>query len=322
MTTPALAVSYSDVEAARRRIGDRAHRTAVVRSRLLDAMAGRSLFLKCENLQRGGSFKIRGATNKLLSLTDEERKRGVVAFSSGNHAQAVALASRELGVDAVIVMPEDAPAAKVAATEAYGARIVRYDRMRDDREVVAREFVDREGRMLVPPYDDPAIIAGQGTAALELLDEVESLDVVVVPVGGGGLLAGTATAVSGRSPETDVFGVEPDTANDFQLSLEEGVRVTTPPSPTIADGARPQTPGVLTFPIVRERAAGILLVPDSELIRAMRELLTYTKMLVEPTGALGVAAVLSGALPERYSRVGIVISGGNVDLATLAGFLA
>ncbi len=322
MTTPALAVSYSDVEAARRRIGDRAHRTAVVRSRLLDAMAGRSLFLKCENLQRGGSFKIRGATNKLLSLTDEERKRGVVAFSSGNHAQAVALASRELGVDAVIVMPEDAPAAKVAATEAYGARIVRYDRMRDDREVVAREFVDREGRMLVPPYDDPAIIAGQGTAALELLDEVESLDVVVVPVGGGGLLAGTATAVSGRSPETDVFGVEPDTANDFQLSLEEGVRVTTPPSPTIADGARPQTPGVLTFPIVRERAAGILLVPDSELIRAMRELLTYTKMLVEPTGALGVAAVLSGALPERYSRVGIVLSGGNVDLAALAGFLA
>ena len=321
MPTPALAVSYEDVVAAHNRIRDRVHRTAVVRSRLIDERSGRTLFLKCENLQRGGSFKIRGATNKLLSLTEDERRLGVVAFSSGNHAQAVALASRELGIDAVIVMPVDAPASKVAATKGYGARIARYDRMRDDREAVARDIVEREGRVLVPPYDDPAIIAGQGTAAIELLEEVESLDAVVVPVGGGGLLAGTATAVSVRSPETAVFGVEPDTANDFQLSLEAGDRVCTPPSTSIADGARPQAPGLLTFPIVRERASGMLVVPDRELVRAMRDLLVYTKLLVEPTGVLGLAAVLSGVLPTRYKRVGVLLSGGNVDLETLAGFL-
>ena len=322
MTKQTLAISYDDVVEARNRIRDHAHRTPVLTSHLVDEHAGRSLFFKCENLQRGGSFKIRGASNKLLSLSDAERKRGVVAFSSGNHAQAVALASRGLGVDAVIVMPEDATEAKVAATRSYGARIVTYDRAREDRETIARDIVERDGRILVPPYDDAAVIAGQGTATLELLDEVEGLDAVVVPVGGCGLASGAATAALGRSPGTDVYGVEPETANDFQLSLEAGERVTTAPSNSIADGARPQTPGALTFPIVRERAAGILLVPDSELVRAMRELLVYTKLVVEPTGVLGLAAVLSGALPDRYRRVGVVLSGGNIDLATLAALIA
>lgn len=318
MSDAPLAISFDDVLAARERLGVRVHRTPVARSRTLDAMCGREVFLKCENLQRGGSFKIRGATNKLLSLSDDERRRGVVAFSSGNHAQAVAIASAALGVDAIIVMPEDAPQSKVAATEGYGARVVRYDRHRDDREAVARAIVERDGRVLVPPYDDRFVMAGQGTAALELFDEVADLDAVVVPVGGGGLLAGTATAVRGARPRARVYGVEPAAANDTALSLERGARVTIAPPDTIADGARPQSPGVLTFPVIQARADGVLLVDDEALVRAMRFVLSRMKLLVEPTGALGVAAAIDAMLPEDVGRVGVVVSGGNIDLPDLA----
>jgi threonine dehydratase len=321
MTPEPLAISFDDVAAASERIAGRIHRTPVVRCRSLDDVAGRELYLKCENLQRAGSFKIRGATNRVLALSDDERRRGVVAFSSGNHAQAVALASRSIGVDALIAMPLDAPRSKVEATIGYGARIVTYDRHREDREEVARAYVERDGRTLVPPYDDPFVMAGQGTAGLELLREVPELDAVVVPVGGGGLLAGIATAASGIAPSVRVFGAEPAAANDTALSLEAGERVTIAPPDTIADGARPQTPGRLTFPIVRDRAAGVVLVPDDELVAAMRLLLTRAKLLVEPTGALGLAAALHGRLPDDARRVGVVLSGGNLDLDFLITLL-
>lgn len=311
-------ITYEDVLEAAGRIAGRVHRTPVLRSRLIDARFGRELYFKCENLQRGGAFKIRGATNRLRALPEDERRRGVVAFSSGNHAQAVALASADLGVDATIVMPTDAPASKVAATKAYGARVVTYDRLRDDREAVAREIVEREGRVLVPPYDDPFIMAGQGTTTLELLEEVPDLDAVIVPVGGGGLLAGSSVAAKGRAR---VFGAEPETANDTALSLAAGERITIPPPDTIADGARPQSPGELTFPVIQEYAEGVLLVPDAALVEGMKLLLTRAKILVEPTGALGFGAVIAGALPEDCRRVGIVLSGGNVDLETLAALV-
>jgi threonine dehydratase len=322
MTDGPLAISFDDVVAARERLGVRAHRTPVLRSRTLDALCGREVFLKCENLQRAGSFKIRGATNKLLSMTEGERRRGVVAFSSGNHAQAVAVASAALGVDAIIVMPHDAPQSKVAATEGYGARIVRYDRHTEDREAVARVYVERDGRVLVPPYDDPFVMAGQGTAALELLDEAPDLDAFVVPVGGGGLLAGTATAVRGARPGARVYGAEPAAANDTALSLERGARVTIPPPDTIADGARPQSPGVLTFPVIQARSDGVLLVEDEALVRALRFVLSRMKLLVEPTGALGIAVALDARLPEDVRRVGVIVSGGNIDLPDLARLIA
>lgn len=322
MTTETLPISFDDVAAAAARIAGRAHRTPVLTSRTLDEISGRRVFLKCENLQRGGSFKIRGATNKLTSLSDDERRRGVVAFSSGNHAQAVALASAALGVDAVIAMPTDAPASKVEATLGYGATIVRYDRMREDREEVARAIVERDGRSLVPPYDDPFVMAGQGTAALELLEEVPDLDAVVVPVGGGGLLAGTATVVRAVRPEGRVYGAEPAAADDTARSFAAGERVTIPPPDTIADGARPQSPGRHTFPVNRALVDEILLVDDSELVDAMRTLLTRSKLLVEPTGALALAAVLTGKVPAGAGRVGVVLSGGNVDLDVLAALFA
>jgi threonine dehydratase len=314
-------ITFEDVLAARERIRGRVHRTPVLRSRLIDANVGRSIFFKCENLQRGGAFKARGATNKLRSLSDEERRRGVVAFSSGNHAQAVALAASELGVDATIVMPTDAPRSKVAATKGYGARVVTFDRFKEDREEIARAIVERDGRALVPPYDDPAIIAGQGTAALELVEEIPDLDAVIVPVGGGGLLAGTAIAVRGRGSAARVFGAEPAPANDTALSLARGERVRIDPPDTIADGARPQSPGVVTFPIIRELVEGIVLVPDAKLVEAMLLLLTRAKLCVEPTGALGLGAVMLGELSSEIRRVGVVLSGGNVDPKTLSELL-
>ncbi len=321
MSLEPLAITYDDVAAAAERIAGRIRRTPVLRSRMLDEVAGRELYLKCENLQRAGSFKIRGATNRLLTLSDDERRRGVVAFSSGNHAQAVALASSTLGVDAVIAMPDDAPKAKIAATIGYGARVVTYDRLREDREAVARVFVERDGRTLVPPYDDPFIMAGQGTAARELLDEVPELDAVVTPVGGGGLLGGTAVVVRAVSPGIRVYGAEPATANDTALSFDAGERVTIPPPDTIADGARLQTPGRITFPVVRALVDGILLVPDSELVDALQLLLSRAKVLIEPTGALGLAAALFGHVPSEHKRVGIVLSGGNLDLDFLVRLL-
>jgi threonine dehydratase len=321
MTTTHLPISLDDVRAAASRIHGRVHRTPVLRSRSLDERSGRELFFKCENLQRTGSFKIRGATNKLMSLPESDRRRGVVAFSSGNHAQAVALAARSLGVDAVIVMPDDAPTAKVEATRGYGAAIVAYDRLREDREEIARRIVERDGRVLVPPFDDPLVMAGQGTAALELFDEVDALDAVVTPVGGGGLLSGTAVVARGLGSDIRVYGAEPETANDTALSLAAGERVRIAPPDTIADGARPQSPGLLTFDVMRALVDDVVLVSDALLVDAMRDLLSRAKLLVEPTGVLGAAAALYGLLPEDARRVGVVLSGGNVDLATLATLL-
>lgn len=313
-----LAINLDDVHRAAERLRGRIHRTPIYSSRLLNELSGRELFFKCENLQRGGSFKIRGATNTVLALSDDERRRGVVAFSSGNHAQAVAIAAAANGVDAVIAMPGDAPRSKVEATMAYGARIVRYDRMTEDREAVATAIAERDGRTLVPPYDDPRVMAGQGTVTLELLEDVGALDAIVVPVGGGGLLAGSATAAEGRAT---VYGAEPAAANDTALSLAAGERVCIPPPDTIADGARPQAPGRLTFPVVKARAAGVVTASDADIVDAMRVLLTRMKLVVEPTGALGLAVVLNGALPAEARRVGIVLSGGNVDLDVLAGLV-
>lgn len=314
-----LTIGFDDVLAARRRIADAVHRTPVMTSRLVDARCGRKLFFKCENLQRAGAFKIRGATNKIRSLSTSERARGVVAFSSGNHAQAVALAAREAGVDAVIVMPADAPRAKRQATEAYGARVVEYDRHADDREEMARRIVEDEGRVLVPPYDDPLVMAGQGTAALELLEEVPDLEAVVAPVGGGGLLAGTATAAAELGVRA--FGAEPAGADDTARSLEEGRRVTIDAPDTIADGARAHTPGELTFPVLRERAEAVVRVPDSALVEAMGWLFTRMKVVVEPTGALAAAALLEGSVPTDIRRLGVILSGGNVDPGILARLL-
>ena len=313
-----LAINLDDVHRAAERLRGRIHRTPIHSSRLLNELSGRELFFKCENLQRGGSFKIRGATHTVLGLSDDERRCGVVAFSSGNHAQAVAIAAAANGVDAVIAMPSDAPRSKVEATMAYGARIVRYDRMTEDREAVATAIAERDGRTLVPPYDDPRVMAGQGTVTLELLEDVGALDAIVVPVGGGGLLAGTATAADGRAA---VYGAEPEAANDTALSLAAGERVCIPPPDTIADGARPQVPGRFTFPVVQARAAGVVTASDADIVHAMRVLLTRMKLVVEPTGALGLAVVLNGALPAEARRVGIVLSGGNVDLDVLAGLV-
>lgn len=316
-----LAIAYDDVVAAARRIRPHVHRTPVLASHLVDQAAGIALFFKCENLQRAGAFKARGAFNKLLSLSEEERARGVVAFSSGNHAQAVALAAATLGVAATIVMPSDAPRAKVEATRGYGATIVEYDRRAADRDLIAGDIAEKEGRILVPPYDDAWIMAGQGTAALELVEDVPDLDAVVVPVGGGGLLAGTATALEGADTRILAFGAEPELADDTARSLEAGERVRIDPPDTIADGARVEIPGAKTFPVLIELAEAVVRVPDAALVRAMRLLLTRMKIVVEPTGALGAAAALEGHLPEGLERVGVVLSGGNVDPAALAELL-
>lgn len=311
------AINASDVMAAQQRIASGVHRTPVMTSQLLDEIAGRELFFKCENLQRGGSFKVRGATNKLRQLGDDARHRGVVAYSSGNHAQGVALAARDLGVSAVIVMAADAPSPKLEATRGYGAHIVTYDRRTDDRVAIAAEIVERDGRVLVPPYDDLAIITGQGTATLELLQDVADLDAVVAPVGGGGLLAGAAIVAAAQDPLVRAFGAEPETADDTARSLEAGERVGIAPPETIADGARVQIPGELTFPIVRELAEDVVRVPEAAIVRAMMLVMTRMKLVVEPTAALAVAAALEGLLPSDVQRVGVILSGGNIDLRML-----
>jgi len=316
-------ISLDDVRAAAGRLRDRIHRTPVLTCRSFDEATRYSVFFKCENLQRAGSFKIRGALNKLLTLSESERARGVVAFSSGNHAQGVALAARMVGTSAVIVMPSDAPRLKLAATRGYGAEVVLYDRRTEDREAIARRLVAESGRVLVPPYDDPAIMAGQGTAALELLEDVPVLDALLTPVGGGGLMAGCSTVAKAVDRATRLFGVEADTANDTWLSMQKGERVTIPLPPTIADGIRNLSPGELTFPILQKNLEGILLVSDEEIIQALRFLLLRAKLLVEPTGAVPAAALLAGKLPlPKGARVGVVLSGGNVDAGALAGILA
>ena len=308
------ALTLDDVHAAARRLLGRIHRTPVVSCQSFDDATGCRVFFKCESLQRAGSFKIRGALNKLLSLTPAERARGVVAYSSGNHAQGVALAARLTGARAAICMPKDAPALKLEATRNYGAEVVFYDRLTDDRAALAARLAAETGRVLVPPYDDYAIMAGQGTAALELLQEVPSLDALVTPVGGGGLMAGCATVAKALFPGMSVIGVEADTAHDTWLSLQKGERVSVPPPPTIADGIRVTIPGELTFPILKRHLAGIALVSDEEIAGAVRFLALRARVVVEPTGAVGAAAALAGKLPvPRGARVGVVLSGGNID---------
>ncbi len=313
------ALTFEDVQEAARRLSDQIHRTPVVTCRSFDEAVGCSVFFKCENLQRAGSFKVRGALNKLLPLSEAERRHGVVAFSSGNHAQGVALAGALTGSSAVIVMPTDAPSLKVAATRHYGAEIVFYDRQKEDREAIAQEIAQQSGRVLIPPYDDYAIMAGQGTGPLELFKTVPSLDVLLTPVGGGGLLAGWSTVAKAIFPGIRVYGVEADTANDTWLSFQKGERVRISPPPTVADGIRNLSPGELTFPILRKHVEAILLVSDAEIIQAVRFLLFRAKLLVEPTGAVAAAALLAGKLPlDRAARVGVVLSGGNVDPGLLA----
>ena len=315
-------LTLDDVRAAAQRLRGRIHRTPVIACQSFDDASGYRVFFKCENLQRAGAFKIRGALNKLLTLGPAELARGVVAYSSGNHAQGVALAARMVGTSAVICMPTDAPALKLEATKNYGAEVVFYDRQKDDRAAVAQSIVERTGRVLVPPYDDYAIMAGQGTAALELFEDVPSLDALVTPIGGGGLMAGCSTVARSLVPGIAVIGVEADTANDTYLSLRKGERVTIPPPPTIADGIRVTSPGALTFPILRANLTEVSLVTDAEIVVGVRFLALRARIVVEPTGAVGAAAVLAGKLPvARGARVGVVLSGGNIDPALLIEIL-
>ena len=310
------------IREAAARIDGHIHHTPVITSRSFNERAGCEVFFKCENLQRAGAFKIRGATNRILSLSGDEKRRGVAAFSSGNHAQAVALASREAGVSAVIAMPDDAPKAKVTATRAYGAEIVFYDRQNQDREAVAVEIAQRDGRVLVPPYDDYLILAGQGTCGLEFLEEVPDLDCLLAPCSGGGLFAGVSVAAKGLNPKVRCFPVEPDTADDTRQSFLKGERVAIPPPPTIADGLRVQSPGTLTFPVLQKTAEDVLTVSDDEIVETIKFFLFRMKLLVEPSGAAAAAAVLTRKLPAGAKRVGVVISGGNIDSELLSQLLS
>src|SRR5687767_15255778 len=309
------------IEAARERIASSIHRTPVLTSRQFNEAAGKEVFFKCENFQRAGAFKIRGATNKILSLTNEEKRRGIVAFSSGNHAQAVALAGRETGVRAVIAMPTDAPKAKVSATRDYGAEVVFYDRQKQDREAFALDLAEREKLVMVPPYDDELILAGQGTCGLELMEEVPDLDCVLTPCSGGGLFAGVATAARALNPKVRCFPVEPADADDTRQSLLKGERVTISPPATIADGLRVQIPGRLTFPIVQQLAEDVLTVSDEEIVAALRFILFRMKLLVETSGVAAAAAVMFQKLPADVKRVGVVLSGGNIDPGLLSKLL-
>jgi threo-3-hydroxy-L-aspartate ammonia-lyase len=310
------------IHAARERITPRIHRTPVVTSHLFNEVAGKQVFFKCENLQRAGAFKIRGATNKIQSLNYDEKSRGIVAFSSGNHAQAVALAGREAGIRVLVAMPEDAPKAKVAATRDYGAQIIFYDRHKADRETFALDLAERERLVMVPPYDDYLILAGQATCGLELLEDVPDLDCVLTPCSGGGLFAGVATAARMLNPTIRCFPVEPVTADDTRQSFLKGHRVSIPPPPTIADGLRVQIPGTLTFPIVQELAEDVLTVTDEEIVETLRFVLTRMKLLVEPSGIAAAAAVMFRKLPANVERVGVVLSGGNIDPDLLAKLVA
>jgi len=313
---------FSDVAAAAVRLSGVAHRTPVIRSRTADALLGAQLFFKCENLQRAGAFKFRGAYNALSQLTTAQRAQGVVAFSSGNHAQAVALAAQLLQIRAVIVMPHDASPVKLAATRGYGAEVVSYDRYKEDRDAIAAQLSQQRGMTLIPPYDHPHIIAGQGTAAKELLEEVGPLDVLFVCLGGGGLLSGSALATRALAPACRIFGVEPEAGNDGQRSLRSGAIVSIDTPHTIADGAQTTHLGRLTFPIIRRDVTDILTVSDAELVQAMRFFAERTKMVVEPTGCLGFAAACKGEVSLAGLRVGVIVSGGNVALDRFAQLLS
>jgi len=313
-----MSVRIEDIRRAAERIREIAHRTPVMTCRSFDARAGVKTWFKCENFQRGGSFKIRGASNFIFSLSLAERRAGVVAYSSGNHAQAVAIAGEWVGIPATLVMPQDAPRAKLEATRAHGARIITYDRLRESREEIGRRIARETGAALVPPYDHPLTIAGQGTVALEFLTEAQDLDALVVPIGGGGLISGCSIAAHALRPGIRIFGVEPETAADTYLSLQAGRRVEVPNPPTIADGLRSPTPGEITFPIIREHVEEVLLVSEQEIRETVKFLLMRMKILAEPSGAVAAAAVLYGKLPAGVERAGVVLSGGNVDFETLA----
>ncbi|WP_332848776.1 threo-3-hydroxy-L-aspartate ammonia-lyase [Massilia sp. S19_KUP03_FR1] len=314
--------TYDDVVQAAARIAGVANRTPVLTSRTANELFGAELFFKAENLQRMGAFKFRGACNALSKFTPEQRRAGVVAFSSGNHAQAIALAARLLEMPATIVMPHDAPAAKVAATKGYGATVVGYDRYTEDREQIGRDLAARHGLTLIPPYDHPDVIAGQGTAAKELFEETGPLDAFFVCLGGGGLLAGSALSTRALAPDCKLYGVEPAAGNDGQQSFRSGAIVHIDTPVTIADGAQTQHLGQLTFPIIRRDVDDILTVSDDDLVQAMRFFAERMKIVVEPTGCLGFAAARNMQEQLRGKRVGILISGGNIDLASLAHFLA
>lgn len=314
MTTLQLP-TYADVEAAAKRLEGYANRTPVNTSRTLDERLGAKVFFKCENFQRMGAFKFRGAFNALSKFTPEQRKGGVVAFSSGNHAQGIALSAKLLGMPATIVMPQDAPALKVAATKGYGATVVMYDRYKEDREAIGRDLAEKHGMTLIPPYDHPDVMAGQGTAARELFDEVGPLDVLLAPLGGGGLLSGTALATRALAPQCRLYGVEPEAGNDGQQSFHSGAIVHIDTPKTIADGAQTQHLGQYTFPIIRRDVNDILTASDAQLVEAMRFFAERMKMIVEPTGALGLAAALQIQDQLKGKRVGIIISGGNVDIS-------
>ncbi|MDW2644542.1 threo-3-hydroxy-L-aspartate ammonia-lyase [Citrobacter sp. HN-141] len=318
MTLP----DYHDVAAAAERILGYANKTPVMTSRTVNEEFGADVFFKCENFQRMGAFKFRGAMNALRQFTPQQRAAGVVAFSSGNHAQAIALSAKLLGIPATIIMPHDAPAAKVAATKGYGGHVVMYDRYTEDREKIGRDLAEKQGLTLIPPYDHPHVIAGQGTATKELIEEVGALDALFVCLGGGGLLSGSALAARHLSPDCLIYGVEPEAGNDGQQSFRSGkiVHIDTPK--TIADGAQTQHLGQHTFPLIQKHVNDILTVSDDELIAAMKFIAERMKMVVEPTGCLGFAAARARKADLRGKKIGIIISGGNVDISRYSEFLA
>lgn len=318
MTLP----DYNDVAAAAERIADYANRTPVMTSRTVNEEFAAEVFFKCENFQRMGAFKFRGAMNALRQFTPEQRAAGVVTFSSGNHAQAIALSAKLLGIPATIIMPHDAPAAKVAATKGYGGNVVMYDRYSEDREKIGRDLAEKHGLTLIPPYDHPHVIAGQGTATKELIEEVGQLDVIFVCLGGGGLLSGSALAARHLSPDCIIYGVEPEAGNDGQQSFRSGkiVHIDTPK--TIADGAQTQHLGNITFPIIQQNVNDILTVSDDELVASMKFIAERMKIVVELTGCLGFAAARARKAELRGKKIGIIISGGNVDISRYSEFLA
>jgi threo-3-hydroxy-L-aspartate ammonia-lyase len=315
-------ISLDDVRAAAARIDGIAHRTPVLTSRALDEATGATVFLKAENLQRAGAFKFRGACNAVVSFSEEERGRGVATVSSGNHAQALALAARLHGVKATILMPEDAPAGKVAATASHGAEILRFNRYEEDREALLAALVAERGLVPVHPYDDERVMAGQGTVALELIEDAGPLDLLLVCVGGGGLIAGCATAAKALLPDIEVVGIEPEVGDDVKRSLEAGERVRIPVVPTIADGQQLPTPGERTFPVIQERVDRVVLAADAEIVTAMRFLFERLKTVAEPSGACALAALLAGRVPGAQGlRIGVTISGGNVTAGRFAALV-
>ena len=326
ITAPPLAISAADVLAAAQRLRGVAHRTPVLRSRTADERCGAKIYFKAENLQRMGAFKFRGAYNALSRFSAEQRRAGALAFSSGNHAQAIALSARLLGMPSVIVMPHDAPAAKLAATRGYqqgqaGSEVVLFDRYTEDRDAIGQRLAAERGMTLIPPFDHPDVMAGQGTAALELIEQVGPLDLLLVCVGGGGLISGCAVAARAALPDIRIIGVEPEAGNDTQQSLAKGQIVSIEVPKTIADGAQTPCSGRLTFPVIQALVERIVTVSDAQLISSLKFFAQHMKQVVEPTGALAAAALLEGVVDAKGARVGVIISGGNVDLSRYAAYL-